>query len=99
MRVPARHTCPALKYCPAIVDAVSGAHSGGLATTVFPDASAGPTFQVSSMSGAFQGETRAATPAGSKRTRFVTSGESIVWRFSFSAQSAKKLTLSAARGI
>ena len=43
----------------------SGAHSGGLSTTVHPDASAGPTFQVESMNGAFQGVISAATPLGS----------------------------------
>ena len=45
-------------------DAVSGAHSGGLATTVLPAASAGPIRQVASISGAFQGVMIAATPAG-----------------------------------
>ncbi len=49
-------------------DAVSGDHSAGLRTAVQPAASAGPTFQVSSMSGAFQGEMSAATPDGSRRT-------------------------------
>ena len=44
---------------------VSGAHSGGFTTTVLPAASAGPTFQVVSISGAFQGVISAATPAGS----------------------------------
>ena len=34
---------------------VSGAHSGGFTTTVFPAASAGPIFQVVSIIGAFQG--------------------------------------------
>ena len=45
-------------------DAVSGAHSGGLSTTVFPAASAGPIRQVASMSGAFHGVMMAVTPAG-----------------------------------
>ncbi len=44
---------------------VSGAHSGGFTTAVFPAASAGPSFQVVNMSGAFQGVMIAATPAGS----------------------------------
>ena len=44
---------------------VSGAHSGGLMTMVLPAASAGPTFHVVSINGAFQGVTRTATPAGS----------------------------------
>ena len=46
-------------------DAVSGAHSGGLSTTVFPAASAGPIRQVASISGAFHGVMIATTPAGS----------------------------------
>ena len=69
---------------------VSGAHSGGFTTTVLPAASAGPTFQVVSMSGAFQGVMSAATPAGSKRTWFTTSGESIVSLSSFSAASRRR---------
>ena len=44
---------------------MSGAHSGGLSTTVFPAASAGPTRHVASMNGAFQGVETAVTPAGS----------------------------------
>ena len=49
----------------AMSEQVSGAHSGGLTTTVLPAANAGPTFQVVSIIGAFQGVTRTATPAGS----------------------------------
>jgi len=45
--------------------AVSGAHSGGLSTTVLPAASAGPIRQVASISGAFHGVMIATTPAGS----------------------------------
>ena len=52
----------------AIIEQVSGAHSGGLTTTVSPAASAGPTFHVVSMKGPFHGVISAATPAGSKRT-------------------------------
>jgi hypothetical protein len=44
---------------------VNGAHSGGLTITVLPAASAGPSFQVESISGAFHGTMIAATPAGS----------------------------------
>ena len=67
-------------------DAVSGAHSGGLATTVLPAASAGPMRQVASISGAFHGVTIAVTPAGSQLTwlrwpRVSKSG----WPSSFSA--------------
>ncbi len=45
-------------------EAVSGAHSGGLATTVLPAASAGPIRQVASIKGAFHGVMTAVTPAG-----------------------------------
>ena len=51
--------------------AVSGAHSGGLRTTVSPAASAGPMRQVASISGAFHGVTMAVTPAGSQETTLV----------------------------
>ena len=43
---------------------VSGAHSGGLRTTVQPAASAGAVFQVESMKGAFQGVITPTGPAG-----------------------------------
>ena len=56
---------PASWVMSASSEAVSGAHSGGLATTVLPAASAGPIRQVASISGAFQGVMMAATPAGS----------------------------------
>ena len=48
--------------------AVSGAHSGGLATTVFPAARAGAIRQVASMSGAFHGVITAVTPDGAQDT-------------------------------
>ena len=56
---------PASLVMSASSEAVSGAHSGGFATTVFPEASAGPIRQVASISGAFHGVMIAATPAGS----------------------------------
>ena len=56
---------PACLVMSASREAVSGAHSGGLATTVLPAASAGPIRQVASISGAFQGVMMAVTPAGS----------------------------------
>jgi hypothetical protein len=49
----------------------SGAHSGGLRTTVQPAASAGAVFQVESMKGAFQGVITPTGPAGMRRTRFA----------------------------
>ena len=48
--------------------AVSGARSGGLATTVFPAASVGAIRQVASMSGAFHGVITAVTPDGAQDT-------------------------------
>jgi hypothetical protein len=56
---------PASWVMSASSEAVSGAHSGGLATTVLPAASAGPIRQVASISGAFHGVMTATTPAGS----------------------------------
>ena len=44
--------------------AVGGVSSDGLTTTVLPQASAGPTFQVISSSGRFHGEITAITPLG-----------------------------------
>ena len=47
---------------------MSGAHSGGLATTVFPAASADAIRQAASMSGAFHGVMTAVTPDGAHDT-------------------------------
>ena len=47
------------------IDAVAGDCSAGLSTTVLPNASAGATFQLASMSGKFHGEIAATTPFGS----------------------------------
>ena len=44
--------------------AVCGVSSDGLTTTVLPQASAGPTFQVINSSGRFHGQTTATTPTG-----------------------------------
>jgi hypothetical protein len=49
--------------------AVSGASSGGFATTVFPAARAGAIRHVASISGAFHGVITAVTPAGAHDTR------------------------------
>ena len=76
---------------------VSGAHSGGFRTAVQPAASAGPTFQVESMKGAFQGVISAATPDGSWRMRFSTPFASHVRPSRSSASWAKKRTLRAPR--
>ena len=50
-------------------EAVSGAHSGGLDTTVFPEARAGAMRQVANISGAFHGVMIAVTPEGAKAIR------------------------------
>ncbi|OIQ66959.1 hypothetical protein GALL_514680 [mine drainage metagenome] len=47
--------------------AVEGVSSEGLTTTALPQARAGPTFQVISSSGRFQGQTTATTPLGTRR--------------------------------
>ena len=57
---------PASAQISARSDAVIGDCSAGLATTVQPNASAGATFQVSSISGKFHGEMAATTPTGSR---------------------------------
>ena len=49
----------------ASIEAVSGAHSGGLRITALPAASAGATRQVASINGAFHGVITAVTPLGS----------------------------------
>ena len=59
---------PASRVMSASRLAVSGAHSGGLATTVFPAASVGAIRQVASMSGAFHGVITAVTPDGAQDT-------------------------------
>ena len=46
----------------------SGVHSAGLSTTVQPEASAGASFQVSSMNGVFHGVISPATPFGLRTT-------------------------------
>lgn len=49
-------------------DADSGVHSAGLRISVQPDASAGASFQLSSMNGVFQGVISPATPTGVRTT-------------------------------
>ena len=60
---------PASRVMSASSDAVSGAHSGGLATTVLPAASAGAMRHVASISGAFHGVITTVTPDGSHSVR------------------------------
>src|SRR2546421_7549584 len=56
---------PAACAASASSEQVSGAHSGGLRMQVLPAASAGPSFQVDSISGEFHGVMITTTPAGS----------------------------------
>ena len=51
--------------------AESGDHSAGFRTTVLPAASAGATFHVANMNGAFHGVMTTAGPAGSRWTRLA----------------------------
>ena len=55
---------PASAKMPAHSLAESGVNSAGLSTTVHPDASAGASFQDSSMNGVFHGVISPATPLG-----------------------------------
>ncbi|SNV22607.1 Uncharacterised protein [Dermatophilus congolensis] len=59
---------PASSKMPAHSEADRGVNSAGLRTTVFPVASAGASFQDSSMKGVFQGVMRPATPMGLRLT-------------------------------
>ena len=63
---------PASAASSARRSAVSGDCSAGFSTTLFPVASAGPTFQLAIRSGKFQGTTAPTTPSGS-RTSVTTS--------------------------
>ena len=81
-------------------DAVRGVHSAGFKTTVSPEARAGPIFQVASISGAFHGVIKTATPDGSHEMLLVcprVSNDSCL--SSFIAHSAKKRMFIATRGI
>ena len=78
---------------------MSGAHSGGLATTVFPAASAGAIRQVASISGAFHGVMTAVTPDGAQDTSSRCPRISRSPPSSSPSQSAKNRKFCAARGI
>src|SRR5262245_36552427 len=90
---------PASRVTSASRLAVSGAHSGGFATTVFPAASAGAIRQVASMSGAFHGVITAVTPAGAQETCSRWPETSSPAPSSSPSQSAKKRKFRATRGI
>ncbi len=59
---------PASAKMPAHSEAESGVSSAGLSTTVQPAASAGASFQDSSMNGVFHGVMSPATPTGERST-------------------------------
>ena len=59
---------PASSKMPGHREAESGVNSAGLSTTQLPVASAGPSFQDSSMNGVFHGVIRPATPMGLRFT-------------------------------
>ena len=58
--------------------AESGVSSAGFSTTVFPQASAGPSFQLAMLSGKFQGTIRPTTPSGSRNVRSTPPATGIV---------------------
>ena len=90
---------PASCAMSASIDAVSGAHSGGFSTTVFPAASAGAMRHVASISGAFHGVITAATPDGSHETCSAKPLKSTSGSPSSSSRSAKNRKLRATRGM
>ena len=59
---------PASANSPATASVASGVVAAGLATTVFPDASAGATLVPSSVSGKLYGVIAAQTPSGRRIT-------------------------------
>src|SRR5262249_43962640 len=71
----------------------------GLATTVFPAASAGAMRQVASISGAFHGVITAVTPDGSQETRSACPETSRFPGSRWPSQSAKNSKLCATLGI
>ena len=58
--------------------AESGVSSAGFSTTVFPHASAGPSFQLAMLSGKFQGTIRPTTPSGSRKVAAMPPATGIV---------------------
>ena len=90
---------PASRVMSARSDAVSGAHSGGLATTLLPAASAGAMRHVASISGAFHGVITTVTPDGSHSVRLTNSFISNASSPSSMSWSAKKRKFRATRGM
>ena len=90
---------PASRAMSANRDAVRGAHSGGLATTLLPAASAGAMRHVASISGAFHGVITIVTPDGSHSVRLTNSFISNASSPSSVSWSAKKRKFRATRGM
>jgi hypothetical protein len=70
---------PASRISSASRNAESGVSSAGLRTTVFPQASAGPSFQLEMLSGKFHGTMRPTTPSGSRKVMSTPPATGIVW--------------------
>ena len=90
---------PASRVMSARSEAVRGAHSGGLAITLLPAASAGAIRQVASISGAFQGVITTVTPEGSHSVRLTNSFISNASSPRSRSWSAKNRKLRATRGM
>ncbi len=75
---------PASRASSASRKAESGVSSAGLSTTVFPQASAGPSFQLAMFRGKFQGTISPTTPSGSRKVRSTPPPTGIVspWNLS-----------------
>ena len=69
---------PASSASSASRSAESGVSSAGFSTTVFPHASAGPSFQDAMLSGKFQGTISPTTPSGSRKVRSTPPATGIV---------------------
>ena len=69
---------PASSASSASRRAESGVSSAGLSTTVFPQASAGPSFQLAMLSGKFQGTISPTTPSASRKVAATPPAAGIV---------------------
>ena len=69
---------PASSTSSASRSAERGVSSAGFRTTVFPQASAGPSFQLAMLSGKFQGTIRPTTPSGSRKVAATPPATGIV---------------------
>ena len=70
---------PASRASSARRSADSGVSSAGLSTTVLPQASDGPSFQLAMLSGKFHGTIRPTTPSGSWKVMSIPPATGIVW--------------------